>query len=162
MSMDCDEFYKEDELENVKKIMITEGYDGAACKMRYFYKSPTYELQPLEELNHVPLMLKMRKGARYLLAHPYPCLVDPTRTVSRIRRFKLFTRETIEMYHMSMVRKDIRSKLYNVSNRANYTNVHQFVEHFQNFAPGDKIIYPHPYFQFDSIVERPNWFNIKL
>jgi hypothetical protein len=67
MSMDCDEFYREDELANVKKIMIEEGYDGAACKMRYFYKDPTYELQPLEELNHVPLMLKMRKGSRYSL-----------------------------------------------------------------------------------------------
>ena len=45
MSMDCDEFYLEKELANVKKIMIEEGYDGAACKMRYYYKDPTYEVR---------------------------------------------------------------------------------------------------------------------
>jgi hypothetical protein len=88
--------------------------------------------------------------------------VDPTRTLNRVRRFKLFDRNDIEMYHMSLVRRDMRSKLKNVSNRSNYTNVQQFVENFESFKPGDKVVYPHPYFKFTNVVVRPNWFDIKL
>ena len=50
MPMDCDEFYKTDELTHVKKVMLDNDYEGAACKMRFFFKYPTQELLPTDDM----------------------------------------------------------------------------------------------------------------
>jgi hypothetical protein len=63
---------------------------------------------------------------------------------------------------MSLVRKNIRSKVTNVSNRANYTQVQEFLQHFEKFQPGDAVAYPHPYFKFTNVIIRPNQFDIKI
>eukprot|EP00669_Euglena_mutabilis_P003716 TRINITY_DN1472_c0_g1_i1.p1 TRINITY_DN1472_c0_g1~~TRINITY_DN1472_c0_g1_i1.p1 ORF type:complete len:309 (-),score=94.35 TRINITY_DN1472_c0_g1_i1:215-1108(-) len=168
MSMDCDEFYLRDELRKVKSFMEDNPiYDGCACLMRYFYKSPRFELLPLDIRNHVPLMYKIRKGTRFLLAHPYPCLVDPTRALSGVQRFKIFERSFVQMYHYSFVRRPagIVSKLRNVSNRANYTMEEtDFLKKFKQWHPDAKKRPPHPHpafaQQFTKSQVVDNWFNI--
>jgi hypothetical protein len=93
MPMDCDEFYKTDELTHVKKVMLDNDYEGAACKMRFFFKYPTQELLPTDDMNYVPIMYKIASlppfpklcegetTMPFRLACPYPCLIDPTRKV---------------------------------------------------------------------------------
>lgn len=73
----------------------------------------------------------------FRVSAPCPVLLDPTRRLMGARRLKIFARDEVrappaqpmrrplirtqcEMHHYSMVRKDIRSKLENVSNRGNY------------------------------------------
>ena len=79
-------------------------------------------------------------------------------------RFKLFSRDELEMHHMSMVRKNIRGKVQNVSNRANYTNTEGFWEQFEAFEPGKKLVHPHPFFheRFSTVEVVPNYFNVNL
>ena len=51
------------------------------------------------------------------LSAPYPAVLDPTRRMDKPRAFHLFDRTVVEMHHMSFVRRDIRLKMRNVSNR---------------------------------------------
>ena len=61
MSMDTDEFYKTDELAYAKRRMIEDGLDGTVCKMRYF-KEPTYEMLPFDEMNQPPSSTRSSKA----------------------------------------------------------------------------------------------------
>lgn len=146
------------------KYLEENGYEGSACKMRHYYKLPIYELLPRDEINYVPFILKLRKGCRCLLGHPYPCLIDPTRSIDKVRKFKLFSRDELEMHHMSMVRKDMRSKVMNVSNKGNYAKIDQFLEAFEKWKEGDPIVHPHPFYQgiFKKVEKVENIFGIKF
>ena len=95
MSMDTDEFYKTDELAYAKRKIIEDGLDGTACKMRFYFKEPTYEMLPFDEMNQVPLIYKIQEGSSLLLAHPYPCTVDPTRRMSGVKKFYQFDRSEV-------------------------------------------------------------------
>lgn len=164
MSMDTDEFYKVEELLYAKRKVLANDLDGTACKMRFYFKEPTYEMLPFDEFNQVPLIYKIKPDSPLLLAHPYPCVVDPTRRLSNVSRFYEFDRDEIEMHHYSFVREDISSKMTNVSNRDNHDGAIQFLREFANWTPEVGVIHPHPWgrkvFQFISWV--PNYFNIDL
>jgi hypothetical protein len=120
MSMDADEFWLDKELAYAKRIMLERNYEGACCQMRFFFRFPTEELLPHDDLNHVPVLYKIADNMPFRLACPYPALLDPTRKLENLRRFHIFERNEVEMYHYSMVREHIQSKLINVSNRQNY------------------------------------------
>ena len=55
--------------------MLDNDLDGTACKMRFYFKEPTYEMLPFDEYNQVPLIYKIKPDASLLLAHPYPRVV---------------------------------------------------------------------------------------
>ena len=95
MSMDTDEYYKEDELAYAKKLILSKDLDGTCCKMRFYFKEPTYEMLPFDELNQVPLIFKVKSDAPLLLAHPYPVVVDPTRRMANCNRFYQFERDEV-------------------------------------------------------------------
>ena len=162
MSMDADEFYKVDELAYAKRKMLKENLDGSSCKMRFYFKEPTYEMLPFDEFNQVPLIYRIQEGSSLLLAHPYPCIVDPTRRLSGVKRFHQFDRSEVEMHHFSFVRADMASKMINVSNRDNHDGAVQFLREFESWTPATGVIHPHPFgrkvFQFISWV--PNAFGI--
>jgi len=164
MSMDTDEFYKQDELARVKQKILDHNLEGTSCKMRFYFKEPTYEMMPFDEHNQVPLIYKLKKDSRLLLAHPYPCIVDPTRRMAGVGRFTELGREDIEMHHFSFVRADMSSKMINVSNRDNHDGAVQFLREFQNWTPEMGVIHPHPFgrkiFRFISWV--PNIFNVDI
>jgi hypothetical protein len=97
MSMDTDEFYKIDELAYAKRKMIEDNLDGSSCKMRFYFKTANYEMLPFDEMNQVPLIYKIQEGSSLLLAHPYPCVVDPTRRMSGVKRFYQFERSEVRL-----------------------------------------------------------------
>lgn len=43
-------------------------------------------MMPFDEHNQVPLIYKLKEGSSLLLAHPYPCIVDPTRRMGGSHR----------------------------------------------------------------------------
>ena len=120
MSMDADEFYLPEQLDNAAQEMLARNLDASACKMRYFFRRPEWELLPRDDVNHVMMICKCSWTMPLRLACPYPVLMDPTRKVYHAERFHVFTRADVEMWHFSYVRRDIRSKLKNVSNRSNF------------------------------------------
>ena len=145
MSMDTDEFYHPAELEHAKRRMLAEDLDGSCCKMRFYFRDPEHELLPFDEYNQVPLIYKLKKGSRLLLAHPYPCVVDPTRRMGNCPKFVQFEREEVEMHHFSFVRADIGCKMRNVSNRDNHDGASAFLRDFEHWTPEMGVIHPHPW-----------------
>lgn len=162
MTMDADECWHDEQLAYVKRVMLEKNYEGSCCKMRFFFRYPTRELLPYDDLNHVPILYKISENMPFKLACPYPALIDPTRKLENLRRFHIFERDEIEMFHYSLVRQNMRSKLMNVSNRQNYQDVDRFVGRFNNWKPSDGVIHPHPFFRekFKKLRVVKNWFGI--
>jgi len=113
--------------------------------MRTYFKEPIYELIPLDDVNAVPVIYKIQEGCEFQLASPYPVVLDPTRRIENAKSFWFFDRKEIEMHHMTLVRKNMRMKLQNVSNRGNYAGVEQFLQKFEKWKPEDGVIHPHPH-----------------
>lgn len=134
MAMDSDEFYDEEEFKYLKKIMLEGDYDSSACQMTTYYKEPIYRLEPKEEY-FVSLLYKIRQNREYVIGHPFPVLVDPTRRMEP-GKCKIFTRDEIEMHHMSYIRKNLFRKLKNSSASPNFKNINKIVDYF------DKWVYP--------------------
>jgi hypothetical protein len=96
-----------------------------------YYKDSKYRLEPKEEY-YVTLFHKIKTGVDYVIGHPYPVLVDPTRRVNP-GNYKIFTRDEVEMHHMSYVRKDIRKKLQNSSASPNFKNIDKIVDYYESW-----------------------------
>ena len=161
MSMDSDEYYKEQEFNYVKKIMLEGDYDSSACQMSTYYKEPIYRLDPKEEY-YVSLIFKIRPDVSYVFANKFPVLTDPTRSM-HAGSFRSFSREEIEMHHMSFVRLDVAKKLNNSSAKINFDRfIPEFLEYFKNWSHGMKAITPgKPPAEYDTILV-DNIFNINI
>jgi hypothetical protein len=125
MNMDSDELYIGSEFEYMKKEMVEGDYDGSACKMLTYYKTSEYILDPPQEY-YVPLMYKADPN-RYF-GTGFPAQVDPTRGMMSTKP-RIFTRDEIQMHHMSYIRYEVRRKLRNSSA---YGAIAQVFEHMVN------------------------------
>ena len=67
------------------------------------------------------------------------------------------------MYHLTLVRLNMKKKVDNVSNKGNYNNVNTFLQKFEEWKPEYGVLHPHPYIgsQFTHILTVPNYFNVK-
>jgi len=131
MSMDTDEFYRKDQLENIKNIYIEESLEAGFAQMQTYYKFPTTVLDPPEDY-YVSLFYKIKKDNNYYLGCQTPVLVDPTRRINS-NFHRVFTRDEIEMHHMSYVRDNIINKFSNSSAKQNFRNIEEVINHFNNF-----------------------------
>jgi glycosyltransferase involved in cell wall biosynthesis len=125
MNMDSDELYIAEEFEFMKKTMIEGDYDGSACQMVTYYKTCEYVLDP-PQTYYVPLMLKVKPDKAF--GNGFNVAVDPTRGW-QCEKFRAFSREEIQMHHMSYIRHDIRRKLRNSSS---YHAIAHIFEHMVN------------------------------
>lgn len=160
MSMDTDEYYDLDQFKYLKKIVIDGDFDSSACQMTTYYKEPIYRLEPKEEY-YVSLIYKIREGVQFNIVG-FPVMVDPTRRMD-CGNFKNFTRDEIEMHHMSYVRKNINKKMNNSSAKINFQNeIPKLTEYFNNWKFGKKALMPgRPPSEYD-IIQTENKFNITL
>jgi len=53
-------------------------------------------------------------------------------------------REDLEMYHMSYVRKNIKSKLENSSSKSAFKDVNGFLDMFEKYDVGETFFTTHP------------------
>lgn len=137
MSMDCDEFYKQEQFERCLDEFKNNEYNGSACKMMTYYHSYEYQIDPPEEY-YVPMFFKVESGDVYHLMYNFPVLVDPTRRIKNKDNIKIYQRKEIEMHHMSYVRKNIQSfseKLHNSSASINFTRkgLREVLEHWEKW-----------------------------
>jgi hypothetical protein len=124
-----------------------------------YYKTATYRLEPKEDY-YVPFIYKIRPGVEFILGHPFPVLIDPTRRMEP-GNCKIFTREGIEMHHMSFVRKDLSIKLNNSSAKMSFENViGKIVNYYENWE------YPNPAMWASAnlidVVETENLFDVNI
>lgn len=165
MSMDSDEYYLDEQFKEAKKLILENDYDSTFCYMRTFFREPIYEYLPVDELNSVPFIYKCTKDLKFKLASGYNFIVvDPTRRIEGIAKPYIFKRSELEMYHMSLVRKNMRQKVNNVSNKANYINHSDFLERWNNWKIEDGPIHPHEIMSkyFKDMAIRENYFNIDI
>lgn len=161
MSMDSDEFYLESELEYVKDEIEKNDYDATACQMVTYYKKPYLRLEPKEEY-YVSLIYKL-KGLQFELGTPFPVQVDPTRRI-KTNNFKSFTRDEIEMHHMSYVRKDITRKFRDSSAKVNFkeNKLKRVVNHFNDQEEPEKALMIGADIAEYDLVRTNNLFNIEI
>lgn len=159
MTMDSDEFYTDEQFKFMKKTMEEGDYDSSACQMKTYFKDPTYEIRPMNEY-YVSLIFKIRQGKEFVMGLPFPVLVDPTRRMDS-GKCKIFTRDEVEMYHMSYVRKDMRSKLTNSSSNRTFKDIDNFLKMFNDYKLGEVFFTTTPPGN-ETTVLVDNIFNIKI
>jgi hypothetical protein len=161
MAMDSDEFYTDEQFKYMKKTIEDGDYDSSACQMTTYYKEPIYRLDPKEEY-YVSLPFKIKQGVEFVMGHPFPVLVDPTRRV-KPGVCKVFTRDEIEMHHMSYVRKDIERKVSNSSAKVNFHSwIPEFLDYFNKWEYGKEALMPgRPPARY-NIVKEDNKFDIEI
>lgn len=124
MTMDCDEFYIESQMERAKKIITDMKIDLSYCYVVNYANLPT-----LRRLTPTPSFVQFfsKIDSRSVLALNYEniALVDPTRQLSE-NTFLCFKRNKrqyflsgIEMHHMTHFRKDFFKKMINSSSERN-------------------------------------------
>lgn len=159
MAMDSDEFYTKEQMEFVKKELVDGDYDSSACQMTTYYKKPTFRLEPKEEY-YVSLFHKIKPGVEYVIGHPFPVLVDPTRRVNP-GNCRIFTRDEIEMHHMSYVRRDLRKKLTNSSASPNFRDIDKIVTYFNEWESPKQALMGGAPDKFYNTVEVENLFGVE-
>jgi len=159
MSMDSDEFYKEDELRKVLNVMVEGNYDSSACQLQTYWKSGEWVLDPPEEY-YVSLIYKIRSGVDFVLGHNFPVLVDPTRRMNP-GNCKVLTRYEIEMHHMSYVRKNIDKKLFNSSAVHNFSNrLDELINYYNGWKEGDRALLAGVEEHYYNLNKVDNIFNV--
>jgi len=160
MTMDIDEFYKEEELKYVKALMVSDNYDSAACQMQTYYKTAEWAINP-PETYYVPLIYKIDER-RFNMNVRWPITADPTRRLEP-KNMMVFMRNKIEMHHMSYVRKDIRAKLNNSSANVNWKNrIESLASYHDNWSPTQKAQFAGSEERFYDVVQVPNIFGINI
>jgi hypothetical protein len=132
MSMDCDEFYLKQDFFNLINDYKTNKYSSGFCQMKTYYKNNKYILNPSEEY-FVSLFYEVNLKKSYILNNQSVVLVDPTRRMNVGDNYKIFTREEIEMHHLSYVRKDISEKFTNSSAKMNFKDITFAIDYFNNW-----------------------------
>ncbi len=158
MAMDSDEFYTDEQFKFMKQTMLDGNYDSSACQMTTYYKDSTYRLDPKEDY-YVSLPFKIEQGKDYVIGCPFPVLVDPTRRM-KTSNCRIFTREEIEMHHMSYVRKDIRKKLQNSSASPNFRDIDKLVDYFEKWEYPKQALMGGAPDKFFNIVKEDKIFNV--
>tara|TARA_Y100000356_G_scaffold57190_1_gene46296 strand:+ start:2166 stop:2948 length:783 start_codon:yes stop_codon:yes gene_type:complete len=138
-TIDADEFYREEEFSAARKKIEEEGYNSTSVGSFLHIKRPVYRG---DDVTNCAFITKIEKDTR-LGTPTYPSLmVDPTRKISvpETKHYH-FKKEEIAMYHMNMVRKDIREKLNN-SSTTDKGFLNQVHEAFTNWE--DKSVFNFP------------------
>lgn len=129
IAADVDEFYDRNQFNYAKTIDC----DMSLVYMNTYYKNPDYLIHPVQN-NMVSFISPVDNEYEFIEKYPFP--IDQTRRLKKYENYKIFTRDEIIMHHMSYVRKDIRRKLVNSSNKY---NVDKFEQDFNTYKLGDRI-----------------------
>jgi hypothetical protein len=135
MTMDCDEFYRQDQFKWALKTFVAEGADSSACPLQHYFKFADVRLVPPPAM-WVPLFYRNDGLRLFVHGIDWPVLVDPTRRLAP-GKVRVFDRSEIEMHHLSHVRNNIRRKLRNSSARTNYENqIESIAAAVEAWSPG--------------------------
>ena len=151
MSMDCDEFYVEEQFSNLLNWYDKNPNFVGFADYNDYYKSPSYLIdKPHDTMVSMFFPIKNNK-VQFILEYDSPVLVDPTRRPN-YNVYKIFKPEFIQMHHMTLVRKNIDSKIRNAAKRLNYNSdieIQKQIDYYNNWTG-------------DNLVALNEWGNLKL
>ncbi len=113
MTMDVDEFYRAEEVQRAKKIILEKQITHSYCP-QIIYVSSTQRLLE-HDRSYVPFFGKVDKFSKLGANEFAPCLSDPTRKLLERKCSKHYVLNGIAMHHFTKVRKDIDKKNNNSS-----------------------------------------------
>lgn len=136
-----DHFYRDDEFQYAKKIIIENDFDVTFTYMYTYYKHPTWRLEPIENY-HMPFICKIYPNTKAKKINNYPVYVDPAVQITPHNKWHLFD-GSIMLHHYSKVRNDIENKYRNAAASVNWNKekVSKFLEEYNNAKLGDSISY---------------------
>jgi len=160
LSLDCDEFYTDEQFRYMKDVMEDGYFDVGFCQHRQYYRDSIYQLA-VPEPEYVPTLERINPDTRYVFMQPMHVACDPTRgTPNANKKVYIFSRQECEMHHMSFVRKDIRGKLRSHSSRQFFTD--ELIERVSAYY--DSWAYPSPAMWAGAnlldVIEVPRLFEI--
>lgn len=134
ISADADEFY--DNIESVKSKMIN--YDSSIVYLENYYRCSNYQIIPSQ--NHQTTFIHSVK-LNYKMEKNYPYNIDMTRRLVDVKNCIVFNKDDFLIHHMSYVRRNIRSKIYNSGNWV-IGDKEKFVKEYELYKLGDKLKIP--------------------
>lgn len=152
LTMDCDEFYHQNQFDEAKKFIIANKIEASSCKFINYIKQPIWQIQADPQM-YVPFITKINLFTKLSRKSYFPVLVDPTRKMNGEKKYKFFEATDLRMEHMSMVRKNLLKK-YNNSSSKKYLDP-EFITQVLDYQ------YPNKFFGSD-VLEVENVFNIKI
>jgi len=179
ISLDSDEFYLKSEFDFLIDFINKNEPKSTYCQLRTYYKDLNFQISPPEEY-YVSLFYKIDKNSTYLFGCKAPVNVDPTRKMYTlphkliVKLYKIFgvklkdidpeknvifSREQIEMHHMSYVRDNFRKKIFNSSALCNFEKeAEEIVRYFENYQfPQKALMAGKPPVYYDVIKTNYNW-----
>lgn len=154
MHIDTDEFYKREEFTKAKQFLISNPeYDGSVCKMKTFFKKPTWTIGI--DNYYVPFIHKLKPNSS-MGNDSYPYYSDNTRRSYGITKVHEFPSSEILMYHYSWVRTNIDRKANN-STAKNLILSSTLVQDYNLAKLGGFVNHYKAY-----LTEEPNWFDITI
>ena len=123
ITIDCDEFYFEDEFNKSKNFIKENDIDTSVCWIQNYHKVPEYKIVESCEPFKVPFINKIYPHTQLTLGGGYfTTQIDPTRQVNTFKKNHFFNKEEIMIHHYTTIRKDIRKKYESWTCRLNYKN----------------------------------------
>jgi len=136
MSMDCDEFYSEDQFNDLLDWYVENPNFAGFADYNDYYKSPSYLIDKPHD-TMVSLFFPIKNNSvQFILNYNSPVLVDPTRRPN-FNNYKIFDPSFIQMHHMTLVRKNIDSKIRNAAKRLNYNSdeaIQRQINYYNNWT----------------------------
>lgn len=159
-TMDCDEFYKLDELVKAKNFILKNNIKSSVVPIMD-YLAPNYQLGIS---NVCPFIFKINLFSRQKKVRNFPFSVDGTRCINTKKNFYKFTEEDIMMHHMRFVRKNIQSKYDNRSNAVDVKKKFDIMDHINNIK---NYHYPNDFINIEDkkvqkVKKIDNFFKINL
>lgn len=157
ISADVDEFYESNQLEYAKSAMSESDYNYSVVPLLTYYKDPTFQVYPHQKVVVSFIHPVHNEYSRTINYPTFPFHMETTRRFIKYDNYKLFNKDEFAIHHMSYVRKDIRKKLANSSNRKFYKK--QFFDNFDNYKLGGRVCLI-PDFINRKTIQVENKFNI--
>ena len=118
MTMDCDEFYKEEELINAYNFILKNDITHSGCPIINYFGKPEYMALNSEDQCAVSFICKILKNSKFKFGSKLPATIDPTRSLCfNKRNDKFYFLTSVTMHHMKYIRKNLRKKIDNSSGK---------------------------------------------
>lgn len=160
ISLDVDEFYKQEDFYFAKEIIKENNFDLTACRFINYVKSPEYHRG--YDSKYVPFICKINDKSRMGVGFFIDC--DPTRGITPGINTYTFNEGLLTMHHMETIRKDLKTK-YESTTRL-YFDRNKIDDLINNInSSTDKVNFNgiiYPSLKEQTLTKVDNYFNIKL
>lgn len=114
MTMDCDEFYIEEEFKQAKDRIINTKINSSVAHMIDYLKEPIYQIINPDNY-YVPFIFKLTLFSNMKKPAKFPCPVDGSRCLNSKKNLYVFKQPELVCHHMRLVRKNLVAKYINRS-----------------------------------------------